>query len=53
MRVGYYHNTNLIYGSQHVLLHESFFLIVTIIEIHILILDVCVSQHDTIEAFKM
>jgi len=29
------------------------FLMVTIVEIHILILDVCVRQHDTIEVFKI
>jgi len=29
------------------------FLTVTIVEMHIMILDVCVSQHDTIEVFKV
>jgi len=28
-------------------------LMVTIVEIHMLILDVCVSQHDSIEVFKI
>jgi len=29
------------------------FLMVTIVEIHMIILDVCVNQHDTIEIFKI
>jgi len=53
MHTGYYHYTNLIHGSQHPLQNESFLMMVTIVEIHILILDVCLMQQDTIEVFKI
>jgi len=43
----------IIHGSQHALQYESVFLTVTIVEIHILILDVFVSQQDTIEVFNL
>ena len=52
MHAGYYCSTKLIHGSQHALLHCFFFVfffMVTIVEVHMLIIDVCVWLSDTTE----
>ena len=50
MHAGYYCSTKLIHGSQHALLHSFFFFfMVTIVEVHMLIIDVCVWLSDTTE----